>query len=91
MKNLQTEKNIREIVSKSCAKIKASVFRTKAEEVSGICCRQNYIRGNFTICAPQKVFEMMMLERVACMERMTNTRTHNIVDSNGKSTRKIQT
>jgi hypothetical protein len=76
-------------MSKPCAKIIASVVSTKADKVSGICLRQNYIGviRNFKIRAPQWIFEMMMLERVACMERMINT--HNIVDSTVKSTRKI--
>jgi hypothetical protein len=74
-------------VSKSCAKIIASVFRTKADKVSGIVFRHNYIIRSFVICALHQIFEMMILERVACMEIMINT--HNIVDSKGKSTRKI--
>jgi len=75
-------------VSKTCAKILASEVRTKADELSGICFTQIYIRRSFTICASRWIFEMTMLERVACMKRMIHT--HNTVDSKDKSTWKIQ-
>lgn len=74
-------------MSKSCAKIIAFAFITKIVGESGICSRQNYIIRSFTICAPPQIFEMMMLERVACMERMINE--HSTADSKGNSTRNI--
>jgi len=74
-------------VSKTCTKLIASEVRTKADEVSGICFRKIYIRQSFTICDPHWIFEMMILERVACMERKINT--HNTLDSKGKCNRKI--